>query len=117
MKKKNMIYLTIAVVLVLLIAYGLAKRATAPGKYNAFAECLNSKGVVIYGTGWCPHCKEQKALFGKSFKYVNYVNCDNNRQECAAAGVRGYPTWVINGTSYPGKQALEGLSAFSGCSL
>lgn len=87
------------------------------GEYDSFASCLTEEGVVMYGTDWCPHCKNQKALFGKSFKLIDYVNCDFNKETCLINGVEGYPTWKISGENYPGTQPLEKLSALTGCSL
>ncbi len=33
-------------------------------KVRALAEHLKDKGVLFYGASWCPHCQEQKRLFG-----------------------------------------------------
>ena len=82
---------------------------------NNLAQCLTEKGITMYGTEWCSHCQNQKATFGESFKYVNYVDCDKDRTACLAAGVEGYPTWVIDGNNYPGEQSLNRLASLSGC--
>lgn len=67
---------------------------------DAFAKCLTSKGLTMYGAVWCSHCQAQKALFGESFKYVSYVECPDNTNLCLAKGVQGYPTWIVeNSTS------------------
>jgi glutaredoxin len=87
------------------------------GKYDDFAKCLSQKGVTMYGAEWCTHCKNQKAMFGDSFKYVTYVECTTSQAACSAAGVTGYPTWVINGKAYPGEQSLQSLSTLTGCPL
>ena len=52
----------------------------------------------MYGAYWCPHCAEQKEMFGTSFQYVPYVECGikGSRDEapvCAQAGVKHFPTW------------------------
>ncbi|HLC89096.1 MAG TPA: thioredoxin domain-containing protein [Candidatus Nanoarchaeia archaeon] len=85
------------------------------GDNDALAKCLTEKGAVMYGTEWCSHCKTQKEYFGSSFKYVDYVDCDRNRDRCTAADVKGYPTWQINGNNYPGAQPLERLASLAGC--
>ncbi len=95
----------------------LSACSTGPGKLDDFAQCLTEKGATMYGTAWCSHCKNQKELFGNSFKYVDYVDCDYNKQECLDNGVRGYPTWKINGENYPGEQSLYKLASLSGCDL
>lgn len=79
------------------------------------AKCLTEKGVVMYGTEWCGYCKRQKQAFGDSFQYVNYVDCDKEKTRCAEAGVRGYPTWVINGEISPGLKELSQLASLAGC--
>ncbi|HIJ01189.1 TPA: hypothetical protein HA363_00925 [Candidatus Woesearchaeota archaeon] len=91
------------------------------GNLDEFAQCLTEKGAKFYGATWCPHCTNQKELFGDSFKYVVYVECadkDNPQvqtPECEAAGISGYPTWIINDKQYPGEQTLEGLAKLTGC--
>jgi hypothetical protein len=93
------------------------------GKYDSFAQCLTDKGITMYGAFWCPHCNEQKELFGKSMKYVDYVECStpdrtDQTQVCKDANISGYPTWQLqNGTRIEGKIPLEVLSKESGCIL
>lgn len=88
-----------------------------PGEYDTFAQCLTEKGATMYGTEWCSHCKNQKKAFGDSFRYVDYVDCDKFKSECAKAGVRSYPTWTIDGDKYPGEQPLYKLASLTGCKL
>lgn len=87
----------------------------SPGLNDGLAQCLTEKKATMYGTEWCPHCKAQKEIFGKSFQYVTYVDCDRFKNECIGAGVEGYPTWKINGTNYAGTQNLYLLAEKSGC--
>ena len=96
----------------------------SPGKYDSFSKCLTEKNVTMYGSVWCPHCQNQKKLFGDSWKYVNYVECSvegsptaGENPECTAAGIAGYPTWVFNGEKRPGEQSLLSLSLWTGCPL
>lgn len=81
------------------------------------AEHLNTVGAKKYGAFWCPHCYEQKQLFGKeAFDKVTYIECadENNPRvqtpACQAAGIRSYPTWEINGELTPGVQELDRLA-------
>lgn len=105
------------VLLVLLLFLLVAAGCSGPGKYNAFAQCLTEKGAVMYGTEWCSHCQNQKKDFGKSFQYIRYIDCDESKEDCQDAGISGYPTWVINGTKYPGEQELFRLASLIGCEL
>lgn len=84
---------------------------------DEFAKCLTENGATMYGASWCPHCQNQKAMFGSSFQYVNYVECADNPQPCSAMGVEGYPTWIVNGKQYPGEQSLDSLGSITGCKM
>jgi len=87
------------------------------GQQDAFAQCLFEEEATMYGADWCPHCKEQKKIFGNSFQYVDYVECTRNRDACIAADIKGYPTWIIKGEVYSGIQQLDRLSSLTGCPL
>lgn len=86
----------------------------------ALAEHLTEVGATEYGAFWCPHCYEQKQLFGKeAFAKVNYIECDPEGenaqpQACVDAGIRSYPTWIIDGEVYRGTQTLEKLAELTG---
>ena len=88
-----------------------------PGKYDTFATCLFEKGAKMYGTEWCSHCQSQKKMFGKSFKYIDYIDCDKDTNECLKNGVKGYPTWIIDGEKYTGEQPLQRLASLTDCKL
>jgi uncharacterized membrane protein len=76
---------------------------------RALAEHLKEEGVLFYGASWCPHCQEQKRLFGASASRLPYIECSvagpNAPQSvaCSQAGVRTYPTWIINGRAIVGQ--------------
>jgi uncharacterized membrane protein/glutaredoxin len=76
---------------------------------RTLAEHLADKGVLFYGASWCPHCQEQKRMFGPSAKRLPYIECNlagptaPQASACTAAGVDTYPTWVINGRRYVGQ--------------
>ncbi|MBR9683089.1 hypothetical protein GOV03_00955 [Candidatus Woesearchaeota archaeon] len=120
MKSKNFIFLFLLLVSIVLIGCSndslLGGDVADTGK-DALAKCLTEKGIKMYGTEWCPHCKNQKELFGDSFKQVDYIDCDKRKSECAQAGIKGYPTWIIEGEKYPGVQQLGKLATLSNCRL
>jgi uncharacterized membrane protein len=87
----------------------------------ALARYLKEKGAKMYGAYWCPHCHEQKQLFGKpAFNEINYVECadvQNPRQQtdaCRKAGIESYPTWEINGKLDPGVKSPQELANLVG---
>lgn len=123
MKKTTVIWIIIgAIILAGIAGYGIYA-ASQPGKYDTFAQCLSSKKLVFFGAFWCPHCAEQKALFGSSVHYLPYTECStpdgqNQTQACKDAGITGYPTWQLSdGTRLNGIQQLKTLSEKSGCPL
>ena len=120
MNLKLLIILVLAVFLVgcgddSMTGEAMADTVGAENGDSSLAQCLTEKGVKMYGTEWCSHCKNQKAAFGSDFQYIDFIDCDQNRNACQAAGVKGYPTWKIDGKNYPGEQPLERLAALAGC--
>lgn len=71
----------------------------------------------MYGTEWCGACATQKEIFGNSFRNVEYIDCERNRDTCLRNGVRAYPTWLAQGVPYEGVQNIEQLAEISGCEL
>jgi uncharacterized membrane protein/glutaredoxin len=93
-----------------------------PGAHDDFAQCVTDSGAKMYGAYWCPHCKQQKATFGKSFKKIDYVECalPNNGVNplCKKAGIEGYPTWIFaDQEKVGGKLSLEKISEITNCKL
>ncbi len=86
----------------------------------ALAKHLTSVGAKMYGAYWCPHCYEQKQLFGKkALQEINYIECAPQGkaaqpQLCNQVGIKSYPTWEIQGQQYPGLKILKELAKLSG---
>lgn len=119
---KKIIYILIAVLFVAGVAY-VIMAPSKPGKYDQFAQCLTNSGAKYYGAFWCPNCQNQRALFGRSYKYVPYTECSTpdgqgQLQVCRDAGVTAYPTWIFaDGEKVTGTQSLEALSEKTSCPL
>jgi|SRR3989338_4216321 len=110
--------------LVSVVALLLIGCSNAPSKnYDTFASCLGSSGATFYGAFWCPHCQNQKALFGSSAELLPYVECSSpdrksQLQTCKDKEIKSYPTWVFaDGTRITGGIPLETLSQKTGCVL
>lgn len=70
----------------------------------------------MYGTNTCPSCVNQKQIFGDSFRYVNFINCDENLSLCKSKNITGYPTWEFaSGEKYSGVIPLEFFASKTGC--
>ena len=80
-----------------------------------FAKFLTNKGIVMYSAYWCPHCHDQKELFGKeAVKELNIIECardgKNNQFElCQEKEIEGFPSWEINNQIYSGTRELDQL--------
>jgi len=101
-----------------------------PGKLDDFAKCINdTKTVTFYGAFWCPHCQSQKAMFGKSAKYLPYVECSTpdsrgQLQVCIDKDIKTYPTWdfatsslIASSTRITGEMQLVDLAEKTSCVL
>lgn len=118
-------FFVITAVVVVVAGVGGYAKYRFDHKYDAFARCLKERHVLMYGAYWCPHCAEQKELFGASFKYAPYVECglEGNRrgeqQVCKDAGIKLFPTWQFppTGERVEGNLSLEALSDKTGCPL
>ena len=85
----------------------------------ALAEHLSQTGAVMYTAYWCPHCHEQKELFGREatakLKIVECAPDGRNSQKalCDAKKIEGFPTWEINGKLDSGVKPLAKLAQMS----
>ncbi|MEK7541010.1 MAG: hypothetical protein AAB529_02105 [Patescibacteria group bacterium] len=121
MKKKILI---ISIIFVIgFFAVLLINQQRQPGKFDVFAQCLKEKNAVFYGTFWCSYCQSQKKMFGKSAKYLPYVECstpDGRGQltVCKDKKIEGYPAWEFSdGSRLSGAIPLAQLSEKTGCQL
>ena len=85
----------------------------------SLAKHLQSIGVVMYSAYWCPHCHDQKEMFGKeAASELVIIECaedgqNNQRELCERKGITGYPSWEINGEFKSGIQSLQELADLS----
>jgi|SRR3989344_4800811 len=125
MKKTKVVYLMIALILLVIIAFMIFKPSDELGEFDSLVDCMASKDVKMYGAYWCSHCNDQKELFRDSkdsFKEKLYIECaedafNNEREKCIQAGITGYPTWIINGEKVLGTKSMKQLAELSGCEL
>jgi uncharacterized membrane protein len=95
--------------------------ATSSGESEIeLARHLQKIGAKAYTSWWCPHCYEQKQLFGKeAIAELSVIECDPKGKNaapdlCKAAKIEGFPTWEIKGKFYPNVQPLEKIAEISG---
>jgi len=81
-----------------------------------FAKYLNDNNIVMYSAYWCPHCNDQKQLFGKkAVEELLIVECakdgkNNQYKLCQEKGIEGFPSWEINNQIYSGTMSLNELA-------
>ncbi len=87
----------------------------------ALANHLTEVDAKMYGAYWCPHCHDQKQLFGKqAVAKMPYIECAPDGQNSQTAlcqsipEVEGFPTWEVKGEFLSGTQSLETLVLASG---
>jgi uncharacterized membrane protein len=87
---------------------------------RALAIHLTRSGAKMYGASWCPHCQQQKEIFGASAGRLPYIECSPGGRnvpqasECQAERIESYPTWIINGKRIENVLTVAQLTESSG---
>jgi uncharacterized membrane protein len=86
----------------------------------ALARHLKAVDAKMYGAYWCPHCHDQKELFGQqAAAEIPYIECapdGRNSQTALCQSVeqlKGFPSWEVKGQFLSGAQSLETLALAS----
>lgn len=128
MNKTIGIIIGILVVAVIILAgFGVFKsesRQSLENEIITFSQCLGDEGATFYGAFWCPHCQNQKRIFGrKGSDALPYVECSTpdsqgQTQACIDAGIQTYPTWEFSdGSRVTGTQSIQALAAATNCPI
>ncbi len=115
----------VALIAVGIVHWGYARVApvgavTDQSYLDGLAKHLRDSDVKFYGASWCPHCKEQKALFGAAAAALPYIECSPHgpgtpqATTCMTAGITSYPSWVIRGQRYARLMLPDRLAALTG---
>ncbi len=84
-----------------------------------FIQCLKEKGVIIYGSEWCPFCKDLAESLG-GYEVVDpiYVECTVEKERCSQEMIgRGVPEIQIKGELYQGSRDPEEIAKETSCEL
>lgn len=120
--KTKLIWVAVIVAFGALVAWLIITPGKS-GKLDTFASCLAEKGTKFYGAFWCPHCQNQKAMFGRSARLLPYIECStpdgqSQLKICQDANVGGYPLWEFADESrLSGVVELEVLAEKTSCEL
>ena len=94
-------------------------KSSSPQKVK-FAKFLTDNNFKMYSAYWCPHCHDQKQLFGKkAVKELTIIECaqdgkDNQYKLCREKQIEGFPSWEINEKIYSGVKDLNDLAIMTG---
>ena len=92
MNKDLKIYIILTVIVLVMIgAILIIKKYNSETLNEASAKCIAEK-TIMYSQKRCSHCTEQKKLLGNYTSIFNIIECDNQPQKCADAGIEGTPT-------------------------
>lgn len=125
MDKDTKTYLILAgIVLLIIVTILLIKNPSIIGKIIGInndpvidektMKCIASK-AVLYSQKGCSHCITQKEILGEYADLFNTIDCIENPEKCAEAGIKVTPTWVINGKKIEGVQTIKQLKELAGC--
>ncbi len=122
MKSSTTTFIISLLIIVVAVIVGITV-GNKPGDYDTFAQCIEDSGAKFYGAFWCPHCLDQKTLFGKSAELLPYIECSlpdrsGQTEECSDLEVQSYPTWEFaDGERIERVMTLQELSEKTDCDL
>lgn len=86
-------------------------------KEKGFAECLGSKGFIVFGQKSEPSTLQQLLEIGNFANRV-YVDCVGaNLQACQQLGIQQIPTIVYNRMNYTGVKTRGWIESLTGCKV
>lgn len=119
----SIIIVTAILLMLMFILFNLSEQEKA--NYDALAQCLTEKRVVMYSSFRCGVCAKTKEMFGDSFQYIKEIECHpqgSNAQTalCVSKQIQGTPTWILEPSGielkrHQGFLSIEELQQFSGC--
>lgn len=112
MKKGTWINIIIVLAVIVLAVIILVNSKPNTNPEEAVAKCVGENSILYVQLG-CHHCENQIRMFGNYSDYLTVVDCFYERDKCG--GVRGTPSWEINGVLYEGVQSFDTLVNLTGC--
>ncbi len=119
MNKKNITIIVILLIIGLTYSINVILKNRESDTSLKFIECLDEKGVVIYGTLTCPACTYLAESLG-GYKVIDkiFVDCIENNERCNQEMKTGFvPEIQIRGLLYEGETTPESLAQEVNCKL
>lgn len=118
-EKGKRVYLFLSIIAIFTLAFLFyflffinKEKMTPKENEDEFFKCL-SRVSTLYLQKGCSHCTTQKNILGEGIKYLNTVDCMQEREKCSK--IPGTPSWIINGEMFIGVQSIEKLKSISKC--
>ena len=112
--KSNLITITIIIAVIVLSVIILTNPGNKSEVPESTAKCIGENSALFVQLG-CPHCEDQKEIFGNNVQYINVTDCFYNKETCIYENITAIPTWKINDKYYIGVQSIEKLKELTGC--
>lgn len=121
MSKSNIISLVVGLSLIgiaLFFSYGGSNLSDEDKvSLEELVSCLAENNFVIYGSEWCPACRQLVNSFG-GYEMVEdiYVECSEEGERCNEEQKTNYvPEIQIDGELYEGPRDLQSITDKVGC--
>lgn len=115
LKPNHLKVLLLSLTVIVLVVTAYVFFPPAQFTQQTLAQCLTSKGAVMYGADTCSHCQDQKKIFGKDFENIQYINCEFEFEFCKKRGITSYPIWSLGNKVLLGTQSKAELASFADC--
>jgi hypothetical protein len=119
MNKKNITIIAILLIIGLTYSINIALKNREGDVNLKLVECLDKKGVVIYGTPTCPACTYLAESLG-GYKIIDkiFIDCIESNERCNREMKTGFvPEIQIRGVLYEGDTIPESLAQEVNCKL
>lgn len=120
MWRTALIALVVAAVAVLLASRNtprVAAAAAAPTEAEPAASLsarLQAANAVCYGADWCGFTRKQLTELEGEKGSFTYIDCEAEKERCAADGVNAFPTWIIHQKKHEGFMSKTRLAELCG---
>ena len=100
---KRLIIFLVGVIILIVIINGCTQQKieeTEEIDMDALADCLSSKGVLMYGSYTCSACRATRKMFGDSFEKITEIECnphapDTQADLCLEKEIAQTPAWIL----------------------
>ena len=106
------IWVTAIIVFIVVIISVIIINSKGNDVSKEIATCIGENSELYTQFG-CHACQIQEEMFGKSYQYLNVIDCWYEREKCLH--IQYTPVWIINNKKYTGVQSIEKLKELTGC--